>query len=247
MERDNRHNIEIHTNKKAWDKKPTLRDAYKRFHELIKENLSPEKGPILELGSGMGNIKKTIPTCITSDIHPNPWLDSQENAYHLSFPNASLSNLILFDVWHHLEYPANALEEAKRVLKPKGKLLIFEPAMSFTGLVIYGCLHPEPLGLRHEFQESILPLKKEENKPYFAAQASAQRLLIKKEIPSLLKGWKTPESIPITSFEYLATGGFQAPCLYPLRASKWVENLDNFLQQWPKIFAARVLVTLEKA
>jgi hypothetical protein len=46
-----------------------------------------------------------IPECVTTDIFPNPWLDRVENAYALNFADASVGNLILFDVFHHLEFP----------------------------------------------------------------------------------------------------------------------------------------------
>ena len=89
----------------------------------------------------MGNIKTVIPECITSDLFENPWLDRVENIYKLSFDKESVSNLILFDVWHHLEYPAKALAEASRVLVPQGRLIIMEPAMSLLGKIVYGNFH----------------------------------------------------------------------------------------------------------
>ena len=71
-------------------------------------------GSVVELGSGIGNIKEVIPKCLCTDLFPNPWLDYVENAYALSFGSASVSNLILFDVFHHLKYPGTALQEFHR-------------------------------------------------------------------------------------------------------------------------------------
>jgi hypothetical protein len=47
------------------------------FYQLITGCLTPLPGPIVELGSGIGAVKEFIPTCITTDIFPNPWLDQQ--------------------------------------------------------------------------------------------------------------------------------------------------------------------------
>ena len=55
-------------------------------------------------------------------------------------------HLILFDVWHHLEHPANALAEFRRVLVPKGRVILLEPAMSLVARLVYGRCHHEPLG-----------------------------------------------------------------------------------------------------
>jgi hypothetical protein len=48
------------------------------------------------------------------------------------------------DVWHHLEHPANALAEFRRVLVPRGRVIILEPAMSVVGRLVYGNCHHEP-------------------------------------------------------------------------------------------------------
>ncbi len=114
--------------------KAALRAVYRNFHELIASRLDRSvPGPIVELGSGMGSIKEVIPECVTTDLFPNPWLDRQENAYQLTFAAGSVSNLILFDVWHHLRYPGTALAEFRRVLAPGGRVIIFDPAISLTG------------------------------------------------------------------------------------------------------------------
>jgi SAM-dependent methyltransferase len=248
MEAD-QHNLEIHENRRAWENKPVLREVYADLYHLIAANLAPAIGDSqnLELGSGMGNVKQFIPDCITSDIFRNPWLDRMENAYQLNFPEESLANLILFDVWHHLEYPANALAEAARVLKPGGRLLVMDPAMSATGRFVYGLFHHEPLGFRVGFQPKSVDLGNPADLPYFAAQSSAQRLFVRRESPELLLGWNILNVVQITSFAYLASGGFRGRQLYPDRMLPVVRAMDRLLGVFPRIFAARLLVVLEKS
>lgn len=248
MTTNEQHNQEIHENRKAWAEKPSLRKAYANLYQEIAENLAPRHGDSLnlELGSGMGNVKQFIPDCITSDIFANPWLDRQEDAYSLSFPAESLANLILFDVWHHLQYPANALKEASRTLKPKGRLLIMDPAMSALGLLVYGLFHHEPLGYTTQFLKTPLKLGDTSTLPYFAAQSSAHRLLLRQEIPALLNNWKIVQTSQITSLAYLASGGFRGPQLYPDPLLPAVLTLDRLLSYIPSLFAARLLVVLEK-
>ena len=75
------HNIEIYQNRDAWMNKPVLQDVYAEFYRQIVRRLSVgTHGLRVELGSGMGNIKRFIPDCRTTDLFPNPWLDQQENA-----------------------------------------------------------------------------------------------------------------------------------------------------------------------
>jgi SAM-dependent methyltransferase len=241
------HNREIHENRRAWDAKPVLREVYNDLYRRLAQQLAPSSlGQTVELGSGMGNIKKFVPECITTDLFPNPWLDRVENAYALSFQDHSLANLILFDVWHHLEYPANALAEATRVLAPGGRLIIMDPAMSLTGHFVYGLFHHEPLGCDTVFASAPVTLDEHAKLPYFAAQSSAHRLLEKQEIPQLLDGWRVVDIEWITSFAYLASGGFRGRQLYPAGALPLVRSLDRLLGRWPKLFAARLLVVLTR-
>lgn len=241
------HNREVHENRRAWDRKPVLRAVYDEFYREITANLSPDAvGLTVELGSGMGNIKKFLPECVTTDIFSNPWLDRVENAYALSFEDGALANLILFDVWHHLEFPANALAEAYRVLAPSGRLIVLDPAMSLTGRFVYGLFHHEPLGFDVRFPAERSTIEDPESLPYFAAQSSAHRLLCRQEVPGLLEEWRMISVEQLTSFAYLASGGFRGRQLYPSSALTFMQTMDRMLGRWPHLFAARLLVVLAK-
>ena len=146
MEDFNRHNKEINENLTYWQNKPILQTIYNDFYALIGVQVDrSQEGLIVELGSGIGNLKQHIPECICTDVFPNPWIDQVENAYRMSFADESVSNLILFDVFHHLEYPKAALNEFRRVLKPHGRVILFEPCISALGWIVYGAFHKEPV------------------------------------------------------------------------------------------------------
>ena len=75
------HNIEIHENRRYWERKPLLRKVYSQFGREIAQRVDRTlPGLVVELGSGMGHIKEHLPNCITSDVFPNEWLDRVEDA-----------------------------------------------------------------------------------------------------------------------------------------------------------------------
>ena len=113
------HREQILYHHEYWDNKPALRLAYGRFYRLILSNLSTFRNKVVELGSGMGNIKEFIPDCLTTDMFPTPWSERVENAYCLTFEDNSVSDLIMVDVFHHLQYPGVALAEFHRVLETR--------------------------------------------------------------------------------------------------------------------------------
>ena len=190
-------------NIESWEQKPALRQAYREFYELINFHLRRDiPGDIIELGSGMGKIKEIIPDCICSDITENPGIDRQENAYQLTFRDSSVSNLILFDVFHHLAYPGDAMNEFQRVLTGSGRVILFEPAVSILGLLVYGLFHPEPVGLLNRIEWNA-PRQSERNYSYYASQGNAWRIFSGRRYSTLLRGWKLVVVKRYSSIAYL--------------------------------------------
>lgn len=241
------HNIEIHRNMMAWQRKPMLREVYHNFYRSIAARIEPTvPGPVVELGSGMGQIKEIIPHCVTTDLFSNPWLDRRENCYQLSFADESVSHLILFDVWHHLRYPGTALREFHRVLAPGGRLILFEPAASWCGRLVYHFFHHEPVAVRDPITWEAPEGFSAADADYYAAQGSATRLFWWGEGHDRLVGWRLVEVLPLTSFAYLASGGFSGPQLGGRFLRGFVKALDWLSAPFPRIFAARLLVVLAK-
>src|SRR5438876_1908457 len=127
------HQEEIQRNLAAWQGKPLLRLIYQDFFQRIIRLIDPElPGQIVEIGSGIGNLKAHLPEALSTDLFPNPWIDVVCDGYELPFSAGSVSHLILLDVFHHLRAPAAFLREARRVLAPKGRVILLEPFISWS-------------------------------------------------------------------------------------------------------------------
>ncbi len=241
-----RHNVEIHENRRHWERRPLLRKVYWQFgREIAKRVDHTQPGLVVELGSGMGYIKEHLPDCITSDLFPNPWLDQVEDAYDLTFAAGSVSHMILFDVWHHLEYPGMALRECYRVLTEHGKVIIFDPAMGVLGRFVFGIFHHEPLGLGDQIQWEVPAGLIREGSGYYAAQGNASRVFGSSAFREKLRSWRMAEVTYFSALAYLGTGGFRGPQLYPMAALPLLNRVDSFLSRFPSL-ASRMLVVLEK-
>jgi SAM-dependent methyltransferase len=241
------HNVEIERNLASWKRKPVLRLAYRDFHKRIAAHIDRSlNGKIVELGSGIGNIRDVIPGVVRTDLFPNPWIDQVENAYALSFRDEEVSHLILFDVFHHLRHPRTALEECRRVLQHNGRVILFEPYVSVVGRLVYGPLHHEPIG----FNQTIVPTAPPDFDPqrddYYAAQGNATRVFWRGMCAEVLEGWDVIARERIGAWPYALTGGYSKPQLYPTAMYPLLAKLDRLMEIVPSVSALRALVVLRK-
>jgi len=241
------HNIEIQKNLKSWENKPILREVYKDFYRKIGTCINRSvDGHIVELGSGIGNIKSEIPQALCTDIFKNPWIDQVENAYQLSFEKNTVSNIILFDVFHHIEYPGNALNEFYRVLRPGGRVIIFDPSMSLFGLIVYGILHHEPVALMKKINWSAPEDLSILSSNYYAAQGNVERIFFKKKFRQKLNDWEIVNTQKYSALAYVLSGGYSKPQLFPTNIYNFIKKIEKILDVFPALFGTRSLVVLQK-
>lgn len=247
------HTTEVEDNHAIWLQKPLIRRIYHDFYDLIEVALRKDvDGRVVELGAGFGQLKQRIPNCLATDIFANPWIDQVENIYHLSFDNGSLSNIVMLDVFHHLQYPGDALAECARVIAPGGRIVILEPDMGLLGLFVYGLFHHEPLGREQpiEWQRTAPALAScPADNPvdaYYAAQANAHRVFVKQQYLGYRKQWRPVSVTRMACLSYVASGGFRGRQLYPQCAYPVLKMLDRLLDTLPRLWSTRLLVVLER-
>jgi SAM-dependent methyltransferase len=239
------HQAEIERNLRAWEAKPLLKEVYAGFYRRILALIDPGiPGRVVEIGSGIGNLKAHLPGTLTTDLFPNPWLDLACDGYELPFRPASLSHLVLFDVFHHLRAPNAFLREARRVLGPAGRLILFEPYISWSSYPVYGLLHHEPVAMGETINRAeSLPRPRD----YYAAQGNATRLFFCKEIPGWPEAWNILHAEAFSCFYYLCSGGYSKPALYPACCLEALQKFEAKLSRWPRAFGGRCLVGLRPA
>ena len=238
------HQIEIEQNLARWRRKPLLQKIYAGFYERILRHIDTGMaGAVVEIGSGIGNLKAHLPGAICTDLFPNPWLDLVCDGYELPFKNGSVSHLILFDVFHHLRCPRAFLNEARRALGDRGRIILFEPFISAASFPVYGLLHHEPVA-----RTQPINFAGEYPRPrdYYAAQGNATRLFFGRESSDWLRGWKVAHAEAFSAFSYLLSGGYSKPALYPAGLLGMMDRLDAVFSCCPRVFGGRCLVELRR-
>jgi ubiquinone/menaquinone biosynthesis C-methylase UbiE len=234
-------------NRKIYQNKDLIKIIYNNYYKKIKKNIFISNNrKILELGSGGGNIKKVIKKCITSDQFKNKNIDRIENIYKINFKKNSISNIILIDVFHHLQFPSFALEEIHRVLIKNGRIIMMEPAMGLIPRIIYKIFHYEPNGFNLKINWNHIPKKVPSLNQYFAAQSMPWRAFFLKEL-NLKSKYKIKYIKPFSDFAFLLSGGYSYKALYPKILYSFINLIDQILTSISiRIFSARMLIVLEK-
>ncbi len=228
----------------AWNAKPALRFVYTEWFKEIAAYLCP--GVSVEIGCGIGRMKTVIPELYSMDLVKTPWTDIVGDAHQLAVKNNSISNLILFDVLHHLPFPLTFLSEAFRALRSGGRLIIVDPYISpFSGLM-YGLFHPEPFSLKHNPFKSTSALCSID--PLGSNQAIAT-LLFYRHRKAFRKQFN--DFLPIMQkrfafFAYPATGGFGSTGLIPDKCICALHQIESILKPLSAMLAFRLMVVLEK-
>ena len=230
---------------KRWNEKPTLRAIYDDLYQKI-ENVALT-GDTLEIGGGIGNLQIGGGRVIKSDIQHSVGVDVVADAQNLPFENKVFSNIVLFDVLHHLQCPLLFFAEAQRVLKPGGRVIMVEPGITPVSKLLYKMGHEEPVEMGWDMND-LCKVDADKN-PYDSNQA-IPTILFKRD-PQLflaaVKGFKINSSDWLSLFAYPLSGGFKSWSLLPCR---WVSLIlkieEKLLPFLGFLMAFRLMVVLEK-
>lgn len=241
---------EIRLQRAAWERKPVLRELYHHWYREIVSQFSPHK-PVVEIGSGSGNFKAFYPECIATDVFQSgPWIDRVMDAQRLEFAKGEAGNIVAFDVIHHLQRPLEFLRGASGALRPGGRLILCEPAISPWSRLVYGLCHHE----RTDLKWDIFGLDKTPPEPdpnhLFANIGIAEILFWRRRAETLaaIPALRLLEARKFGFLLYPLTGGFSYRCLVPAAGfSRLLRAEDALMSPFANwLTGMRMLVVLEK-
>lgn len=230
---------------RGWNARPLVRDLYREWFAELGVRLSREAGPSIELGAGIGKLAEVAPSVRPTDVERTPWTDAVVDAEHLPYGDASVANLVLVDVFHHLPRPARFIDEAARTLVPGGRVLVLDPYCSPVSTVAYRLLHHERTDL------SAAPFADDPAvaaDPLAANQARATLVFFRAR-PELERRWPQlvlVEARRLALLAYPLSGGLTGRRLVGRKVGGALASLEPRLSRLAPLLAFRCLVVLER-
>lgn len=230
----------------TWERKPVLRAIYNDFYDRIGAACVP--GATIEIGGGVGNLKQRLGNVIATDIQFAPWLDAVADAQHLPFAPGSAANIVMIDVLHHLEYPAVFFREACRVLRPGGRVVMVEPAITWGSTLFYRLLHHEPVRMSADILGDGRPAP--DRDPYDSNQA-IPTLLATRDRDRFHGLFPDLRIVRVEWFAFAAyalSGGFKSWSLISESFARRLLRVERpFEPAVGRLAAFRIMLVIEKA
>jgi SAM-dependent methyltransferase len=230
----------------VWDRKPVLRVVYGDFYDRLAPECRP--GLTIEIGGGIGNLKRRLDGVVATDIQFAPWLDCVADAQSLPFAAGSAANIVMVDVLHHLEFPAVFFREAARVLRPGGRVLMVEPAITWGSTLFYRLFHHEPVRTCADALADGKPNPLRD--PYDSNQA-IPTMLVTRERDRFHAQFRDLRIVRVDWFAlaaYPLSGGFQRWTLVSARVARRMLRIEREIEPvLGRLAAFRMMIIIEKA
>ncbi|MDY7577616.1 class I SAM-dependent methyltransferase [Herbaspirillum sp. RTI4] len=115
---------------KMIQKKKMIAGVFKEFYDICAASNAKYfsgSGKVLEIGSGVGQIKKYYPDVITSEVIESPIVDMVIDATKMDIKDGSLRAVYGLNCFHHISDPRSFFKECERVLHKGGGVVLIDP------------------------------------------------------------------------------------------------------------------------
>lgn len=205
--------------------KPFLERIYFEWYQDIQENIPPDDGLVVELGSGPGFLKEVVPGIIATDVMPIEGVDVVlPTDGQLPFLDNSLKAIVMTDVLHHMNNCRAFFSEASRVIRKGGAIIMIEPWVTPWARLVYRYLHSEPF--RPEAEKWEFPHRG----PLSGANGALPWILFHRDLGQFqheFPEWEIKLIKPMMPFVYLLSGGISMRSFAP----GWIYGFCRMVEQ----------------
>ena len=239
--------------KKNLENKKMLKSCYSDFYQKIFQ-METKYGQInnqkknlkIELGSGVGFIKKYDQSIVTSDVVYNKFTDKIIDANNLPYGDNEIKSIIGIFCFHHFRDPLNFLRDIEKKLVDGGVCILVEPYYGPLASVIYKRVHESEYFDPNESFDHIAENKTAMEK---ANQALSYIYFIKNK-EKFNKMFPKLQIMHTTIFDnylrFLFSGGLNFKKLLPNFLTTPIKIFEKILNPLKKFLGIHYLIVIKK-
>jgi len=232
-------NLDYFRERALKSKSINLRFLLENRYNWMKDHLElNEKG--CEIGAGIGVSRMFLHeyNYEITDCYHHPWIDRVVDAMDLPYDNESLDFIIASNVIHHIPYPVKFFTEAKRVLKPGGKILVNDVRCSLIMRILLRILKHEGYAYDREVFSENTPVN-DPNQAWSGNNVVCDLLFRDEEEFELRTGFRIEFDKAVELFSFILSGGVSSEfktIQLPIWTLKILKKLDTILASWSSVF-----------
>ena len=214
---------------------------YKEWYELISNFLSEIEGINIELGCGASFIDQINKSIKKTDVFLNSNTDFKLNAMDIGENfEKRISNLILVNVFHHINDPELFLKSAEKSLLSGGRIIMIEPSNNYWSRLVYKFVGHET------FDTSQNEWKFQSKDPLLDSNQALSWIIFErdyKKFKNLFPMFSLIKKENMMPFSYLLSGGHS----FNTRVGKFIKITRKFERYFfDKYWGMFNLICLEK-
>jgi SAM-dependent methyltransferase len=224
-------------------RKVFLTKIYKEWYAAITSSLPVGTGAILEIGSGAGFLKDTLPEVVTSEVFYCPHVDIVMDGCQMPFMEGALRAIVMIDVLHHLPRPRFFFKEATRCIRSGGILVMIEPWVTWWSRWVYKRFHHEP------FRPEAAKWEFSSKGPLSGANSALPWIVFQRDwaqFKSEFPQWQMRSLKLMMPFRYIVSGGISLRNLQPGWSYALWSTLEYALQPFMPKLAMFAHIVLQK-
>lgn len=225
--------------------KPFLKRVYLEWYHLVLDHFSPVNATdhILEIGSGAGFFSAVLPSIISTDLLPIKGIDAVLDGQKLPFAPLTLQGIVMVNVLHHIPNATSFFDEARRTVKPGGRVVMIEPWITPWSRWVYTHLHHEPL------DETADQWELDSNGPLSGANSALPWILFSRdraEFQESFPEFQVEHIHPFMPLRYLLSGGISMRNLMPASTFTFWRSVETVLSGLADQLSMFAVISIKK-
>lgn len=232
---------------KILEKRQMIAGVFKEFYDICNnynKNYFSGNGIALEIGSGVGQIKKYYPNVVTSEVIASPIVDMVIDAKKMNLENNSVRAIYGLNCFHHFSEPRKFFRECERVLQPGGGVVLIDPYYGFLANLFY------KRAFKTEFFDKSQPAWETDSSVMLDANQALSYVVFIRDREIFLKEFKNLEIIETKVLNnyvrYICSGGLNFKQLLPNFAIPLLKIIEILMIPVNRIFGLHQVIVLRK-